>query len=919
VLFILPGLLSQNAWGADLVPRLVRDLQPASYAGSSSPRQFASVSDGFVFTAFGRELWQYDRLEETFTSELRKDGMRQLDGSFYAALEPSGKWTLWSVSGFHFAFLRSLTATPLQSVGVAYREPTGAAPMLFDADGGAGRGLWTSDLFNQEGTVEIARPLPLADGKLLRDLIVFRHRAYFVARHRQLGTALWVTDGTKAGTYPVFVPPSQEGTPLSIVGIMNGRLLLAVPGPGAELWSSDGTRRGTRPLQEIVRGEGSAVIHDTAMAAGHAFLIVDDGRHGQELWVSDGTAAGARRLTDFAAADPFGPAGLPAATRGSTASLGPRLLFFADDGGDGSHGGHGNEPWWSDGTREGTERLADLCPGPCSSAGVALTPFRHFDTGQAEILFSAATPASGRELWRTDGTAAGTSLVSDICDGPCSSDPGDIQTSNGYSPATFTAAVSTGERALWMMNGTTGGSPEEPVRLTPPGVAVARGPRLPEAFAAADAEFGDELWRTGGTPETTRMWADLGRERESGSYPILLGAAGDRLIFTTYFPLDGRRLWSSDGTAAGTFPLPGRGPRLKDEGLVSVSAGGRMFLAGALHGGEGRALWAVNGTPGGTVRLTPPGVRAGFQLYSLGDRAVFDAEDLEHGSELWVSGGTPETTHLLIDLVPGPGDPGLGFTGKPVLLAGRLLFARSDSSVHLWLTDGTAEGTRPLLDFAPFLRPIEESGFYFGPTEFRGKVYFVIGYEERQILVSDGTAAGTRVWDFPGAPHGVIALYPGTSKMFLTVASEDPAAGPYGADLWVTDGTPEGTAPVPLPAGLSTLDTEPVVFRDQLLFSSGDIRYWVTDGFPNGTSPVREPDGKEISSFLGRATAFDGHLIFAAANGYGTCYDWTGDGPVATPIPGVLCGNAFLKVGSRLFFNGFEPHTGGELWVLEEK
>jgi ELWxxDGT repeat protein len=424
--------------------------------------------------------------------------MRQLDGAFYAALEPSGKWTLWSVSGVHFAFLRRLRGVPLKSVGAAYREPTGTAPMLFDADGGSGRGLWVSDLFTEEGTVEIARPLPFADGSLLRDLTAFRHRFYFVARHRDSGTALWVTDGTRAGTYPVFVPPSQQGTPLSIVGVVRGRLLLAVPGPGAELWSSDGTRRGTRPLQEIVRGEGSAAIDSSVTAGNRAFLILDDGRHGRELWTSDGTSTGARRLTGFAAADPFGPAGLPRATIGS------RLLFFADDRGE---GGHGNEPWWSDGTPEGTDMLADLCPGPCSSAGAALAPLEDFHTGHRELLFSATTPALGRELWRTDGTAAGTSLVRDFCDGPCSGDPGDLQTSNGFTPATLTAAVSTGERALWTLDET----PDETVRLTPPGVAVARGPRLSEAFAAADAEFGDELWTTDGTPETTRMFADLGR------------------------------------------------------------------------------------------------------------------------------------------------------------------------------------------------------------------------------------------------------------------------------------------------------------------------------------------------------------------------------------------------------------------------
>jgi hypothetical protein len=108
------------------------------------------------------------------------------------------------------------------------------------------------------------------------------------------------------------------------------------------------------------------------------------------------------------------------------------------------------------------------------------------------------------------------------------------------------------------------------------------------------------------------------------------------------------------------------------------------------------------------------------------------------------------------------------------------------------------------------------------------------------------------------------------------------------------------------------------VIGDQLLFSSGGT-YWTTDGSAAGTLPLRDPADHPIPSAYGRAAAFAGRLVFAAGNGYGTCYDWSGTGPVATPIPGVLCGNAFLNVGSRLFFNGFEPHTGGELWVVEEK
>src|SRR4051794_17441750 len=86
--------------------------------------------------------------------------------------------------------------------------------------------------------------------------------------------------------------------------------------------------------------------------------------------------------------------------------------FRADDG------VHGVEWFRTDGTPGGTSLFLDLNPGPAGSfaqaelngdARVISTAAVLGDT----LLFTATTPATGMELWKTDGTAAGTVLVKD--------------------------------------------------------------------------------------------------------------------------------------------------------------------------------------------------------------------------------------------------------------------------------------------------------------------------------------------------------------------------------------------------------------------------------------------------------------------------------------------------------------------------
>lgn len=77
----------------------------------------------------------------------------------------------------------------------------------------------------------------------------------------------------------------------------------------------------------------------------------------------------------------------------------------------------GSEPWISDGTPEGTRLLKDIMPGSADSSPTPL--FEHtFVAFNGLVYFAANDGVSGLELWRTDGTEAGTELAVDLIPGP---------------------------------------------------------------------------------------------------------------------------------------------------------------------------------------------------------------------------------------------------------------------------------------------------------------------------------------------------------------------------------------------------------------------------------------------------------------------------------------------------------------------
>ena len=121
------------------------------------------------------------------------------------------------------------------------------------------------------------------------------------------------------------------------------------------------------------------------------------------------------------------------------------LFFTANDG------TTGDELWKSDGTAAGTVLVKDINPGTGGSSPVYLTNVN------GTLFFAANDGTHGIELWKSDGTAAGTVLVKDIRPGvPAAPTPTNLTNVNGT--LFFAANDGTTGVELWKSDGTAAGT-----------------------------------------------------------------------------------------------------------------------------------------------------------------------------------------------------------------------------------------------------------------------------------------------------------------------------------------------------------------------------------------------------------------------------------------------------------------------------
>jgi trimeric autotransporter adhesin len=630
--------------------------------------------------------------------------------------------------------------------------------------------LWASD-GSSAGTIRLRQGEEAAFGpdffgSSSGKIVTAGSKAYFTSYSLSAGRELWVTDGTVPGTHLVRdINTGEGGAGINNMVPFSGGVFFTTESfdHGRQLWRSNGTTTGTYQLTQDSQQWSSSVFSDLAVLGDNVYFAGNDADDGIELWKSDGTVAGTQPVYSYPGMDGLYPQNF--------VSLGNRLGFQTH-----TFSPVGGQFWSTDGTANGTQFVTHAQGSDFVNSGV-------------NTFFRSASAGTGSELWITDGTPAGTRLVKDIFPGagsgadkilaPTASGVAFRGTSATGTEIGFSDGTDTGTFLVDIASGTQPADIHEFIKVgdvfyvatqqslvrtdgTPNGTIVLAqfgqfdGPRKLTQLgndvyftAQGHSNQGRELWKSDGTVAGTKLYKDI-HPGSGSSDPDQFVKFEDRLYFTANDGVNGRELWRLDfGDARAVLHTQFvTGPGDGQIDLLQVH-NGRLY---AIANGQLRVSTGGNFTSLAATR--------GRSLMPWGDVIYFSGYTEEHGSELWRTDGTTIGTYLVQDLWPGPesSDPGGGVVLDGIDTAGgdtidaKLLFRAVVSSNYsqLWATDGTTAGTRQLTDY-PVVTGSYGGLHAYTPIELTRYGNYVLfeaftPAEGRELWISDGTVRGTKLF-----------------------------------------------------------------------------------------------------------------------------------------------------------------------------
>jgi len=684
---------------------------------------------------------------------------------------------------------------------------------------------------------------------------------------------------TRTLAYEKLFDVQSENISYKILDIIGNRIIFTAFNASSktlELWSSDGTLQTTTRIKSIT--DASADFFEFRNKLGNALILTADG--GREVWKTDGTADGTLLIVDLSKQDPLG--------------LGQanRSVSIADDAA-------------SDGSF------------------FLLVDANYYDAASDKTI-------TVQEVWRSDGTAAGTQFLKGFQFG----DSEYVQRSS---------MIAVKDRILMILqvkNATDPGSRAELWSVTKASNEVTNVLSLNSGYInylsqSEDARVPDTVYFEVNTSASATLYISDGSPQ--GTVPLrefgsiwYAEALGGTLLFgaSESGSKDPNVMWKSDGTPQGTVPLfsGAKPPLVRDPGDCQVT--NEKLICDAVDG----IIWQFNKDGSGIVSrgyswLEDEGVNEGSDAEMLGShlgKFLLTAYSPQQDG-LFVTGETPSSLDYLLATVPDRpfyGDYGPLFTVVGTDLYFQSIgFPSSGESIFgttfvgtFYRTDLTSKGTVTLGTFGA------------GGIEMP---YTSVGRAGNRFVFAGRDLTGWALFSADRSVSGLTRLdiRPGLSQHIASIGD----LGLVQADggFWLTDGTVAGTRLTDIP----NFNLEDYASLNGTLYSVADdddenghsrIGLWRTDGTGAGTSLIKdlEIEGWYYDRTFGNMTTFNSKILFFAGAYPHTLWssDGTSEGTVVLGEWNTLASDSnFITAHMDKAYIGVQGGSGKyfELWVTD--
>lgn len=379
------------------------------------------------------------------------------------------------------------------------------------------------------------------------------------------------------------------------------------------------------------------------------------------------------------------------------------------------------------------------------------------------IYFSFVDANNGAELWKTDGTVAGTILVS-ILGGSGIAAHNYVVAGNKLYFASGNAASPFLNQLFVLVAGS-----NTPILLNSNLKDVESITQLNDNVIFHGTELPDsgvtrELYFSDGTQAGTHILKDI-MPGVGGSDPVSFKLFQNKLFFTADDGSAGRELWVTDGTTVGTYLVkdinPGAGDSFVD--LVAGIYNNKMYFS------ANGAIWSTDGTSNGTVLFANLNAATGKNFVTVNNKLLFLANDVTHGFEIWSTDGTSTNTNLVLDINPGVGSVSYSLFESNAICDNQLFFDGDAGNFNIepWVTDGTVAGTHAVADLNATGGSLDYETRY---VQLNGEIFFSANPGTgRQLFVMDACENLNVIQN----QSANIRIFPNPTQSYVTIDIQD--------------------------------------------------------------------------------------------------------------------------------------------------